>query len=375
MHHRFHVSPAIFIGLALLSGCASDPPARRGAVVDRASVSPPAAVETSRAPRAESGAPLKGGYSARTVSGDYAGYPALDRFIARMAQQHGFPRDYLNGLFSRAQRKTWTISYMRKESRPGPPSPGGWSRYRAQFLDNLHISRGVEFWRRHAGTLRQASERYGVPPEYILGILGVETAYGANLGSHQVLDALTTLAFDSPRRADYFAEELEKFLLMARQERIDPAQPKGSFAGAMGLGQFMPSSFLNWAVDFDGDGRKDLWQPADAIGSIANYFAAHGWRNGEGVVTPAALKAGGLNGLETGYHTRYSMAELARNGIVPGRNLSEEAPVSLLRLRAQAGDEYWLGLPNFYVITRYNNSTYYAMAVHELAQAIKARYD
>ncbi|QJD29909.1 lytic murein transglycosylase B [Methylococcus geothermalis] len=375
MHQRFHLSPAIFIGLALLSGCASDPPARRGAVISGGAGSQPIAGEVPRAKALESAVQPKGGYSALRVSGDYAGYPALDRFIARMAQQHGFPRDYLNGLFSQAQRKTWTIDYMRKESKPGPPSPGGWSRYRAQFLDKLHVSRGVEFWRRHAGTLRRASEHYGVPPEYILGIMGVETAYGANLGGHRVLDALTTLAFDSPRRADYFADELEKFLLMARQERIDPTLPKGSFAGAMGLGQFMPSSFLNWAVDFDGDGRKDLWQPADAIGSIANYFAAHGWRSGDGVVMPAVLKVAGANELETGYDTRYSVAELARYGIVPARTLAADTPVSLLRLRAEGGDEYWLGLPNFYAITRYNNSTYYAMAVHELAQAIKARYE
>ncbi|MDF9392510.1 MULTISPECIES: lytic murein transglycosylase B [Methylococcus] len=370
MHLRSLVSPAIFVWLALLAGCASDRPARRATVTDSGVVSAPRAGLT----LTESGTPLKGGYSARRVTGDYAGYPALDRFIARMAQQHGFPRDYLNGLFSQAQRKTWTINYMRKESKPGPPSPGGWSRYRAQFLDSLHIARGVDFWRRHAGTLRQASERYGVPPEYILGIMGVETAYGANLGSHRVLDALTTLAFDSPRRADYFAEELEKFLLMARQERFDPAQPKGSFAGAMGLGQFMPSSFLEWAVDFDGDGRKDLWQPADAIGSVANYFAAHGWQSGEGVVIPAVLKSGGTCELETGYHTRYSVAELSRSGVAPRGVLDAATPVSLLRLRAHAGDEYWLGLPNFYVITRYNNSTYYAMAVHELAQAIRAQY-
>ncbi|WP_333689125.1 lytic murein transglycosylase B [Methylococcus capsulatus] len=372
MRHRFSVSPAIFVGLFFLSGCSSHPPARPGAIADRAAAAPVG--EASRPTAAESDMPLEGGYSARTVTGDYAGYPALDRFIARMAQQYGFPRDYLKGLFSQAQRKTWTINYMRKESRPGPPSPGGWSRYRAQFLDGLHIARGVDFWRRHAGTLRQASERYGVPAEYILGIMGVETVYGANLGSHRVLDALTTLAFDSPRRADYFTEELEKFLLMARQERIDPAQPRGSFAGAMGLGQFMPSSFLKWAVDFDGDGRKDLWQPADAIGSVANYFAAHGWRSGEGVVIPAVLTPGGRCELETGYHTRYSVAELARSGIMPRGVLDADMPVSLLRLRAQAGDEYWLGLPNFYVITRYNNSTYYAMAVHELAQAIRGRY-
>lgn len=374
MHHRFHASPVVFAVLALLAGCASEPRIPAGRAAPAARIESAHAENSSPTGNLSSAAPI-GRYSAPAVSGDYAGYPALDRFIARMAQQHGFPRDYLNGLFSQAQRKTWTINYMRKDSKPGPPSPGSWSRYRAQFLDETHVSRGLAFWRQHAVVLRQASERYGVPPEYILGIMGVETAYGANLGNHRVLDALTTLAFDSPRRADYFAEELEKFLLMARQERIDPVLPRGSFAGAMGLGQFMPSSFLNWAVDFNGDGRKDLWQAEDAIGSIANYFAVHGWHSGEKVVTAAELKVMGSPVLETGYQTRYTLAELAGDGVFPVRPVEDGIPLSLLRLRAASGDEYWLGLPNFYAITRYNNSTYYAMAVHELAQAIKVRYE
>lgn len=315
-----------------------------------------------------------GRYAARSVSGDYAGYPALERFIAKMETRHGFPREYLNGLFSKAKRKDWTLNYLRKESKGSGPAPGSWTRYRAQFLNDLHVSRGVAFWRRHAAVLRRASERYGVPPEYILGILGVETVYGSNVGNHRVIDALTTLAFDAPRRADYFEDELEKFLLLSRSEGIDPLQPVGSFAGAMGLGQFMPSSFLNWAVDFDGNGQRDLWQPADAVGSIANYFAEHGWRPGEDVVTRAAMRIPGLNGFEFGFDTRYPVAELSRHGIQPVRPLPGDEWVSLLRLRASSGDEYWLGHTNFFVITRYNHSTYYAMAVHELAQAIRARY-
>jgi len=315
-----------------------------------------------------------GRHGASRVGGDYAGYPALDAFILRVASQHGFPRDYLNGLFSKAQRKQWTLNYMNRQAGPSgaEPSPGAWSRYRAKFLTERHIGGGVDFWRRHSAALQRAGESYGVPPEYIVGIIGVETQYGRNVGNHRVLDALTTLAFDYPRRADYFAEELEHFLVMSRQERFDPLQPVGSFAGAMGLGQFMPGSFLRWAVDFDRDGRRNLWEPDDAIGSVANYFAQHGWKRGEGVVTRAQTH--GAPGLETGFDTRYTVGQLASHGIQPSAPITAGEPLELLRLRADSGDEYWLGHPNFYVITRYNHSTHYAMAVHQLAQAVKQRY-
>ena len=204
--------------------------------------------------------------------------------------------------------------------------------------------------------------------------IGVETEYGSNVGSHRVIDALTTLAFDLPRRATYFKSELESFLLMMRDERIDPAQPVGSFAGAMGLGQFMPSSFLRWAVDFNGDGLRDLWNPVDAIGSIANYFVQHGWHRGEEVVTRAAANGARAHSLESGFDTHYSLRTLGQHGIYPARPFRSGDPVQLLRLSAYNGNEYWLGHQNFYVITRYNHSTYYAMAVHQLAQAVKKRY-
>lgn len=317
---------------------------------------------------------LPGRYSAPKVSGDYAGYTALDLFIQRVASKHGFPREYLNGVFCQARRKQWTINYMNAQAGPSgaKPRPGAWSRYRAKFLTEQHMGGGAAFWRRHSAALQRASEAYGVPPEYIVAIIGIETQYGRNVGNHRILDALTTLAFDYPRRADYFAEELENFLVMTRNERVDPAQPVGSFAGAMGLGQFMPGSFLRWAVDFDGDGRRNLWEPEDAIGSVAHYFAEHGWRRGEAV----AGKAHGhpATELETGFDTHYSPSQLAANGIQPGESSPPGESLSLLLLRADGGDEYWLGQQNFYVITRYNHSTHYAMAVHHLAQAVKQRY-
>lgn len=314
-----------------------------------------------------------GAYSALRVGGDYAGYPALETFIEALVERDGFSGAYLKGLFSDVHRKTWTIEYMNREKPTVRQKPGGWSRYRAKFLDARHIEAGTEFWRRHRATLERAEATYGVPPEIILGIMGVETLYGANVGRHRVIDALTTLAFDYPRRADYFKDELRHLLIMAREEGFDPARPQGSFAGAMGLGQFMPGSFLEYAVDFDGDGRRDLWNPVDAIGSIAHYFQSFGWEPGAPVERPLLARPG-ANGLEDGFETHYSLEDLARHGLRPeGAIPPKSGPFSLLRLSTTAGDEFRLGFKNFYVITRYNHSTYYAMAVYELGQAIARR--
>lgn len=383
------LKPVVLLVLAavLVAGCATRAPAKPSKKISKTTVAPPARAARSTAaltpgktvrsqsPAAKSSLSrdAKGAHSA--VTGDYAGYPALRQFIEHMVSRHGFSREYLSRVFSQAKRKQWTLDYLSKESgAAGPPRPGAWTRYRSKFLTEKHISGGVGFWRRYASVLERASALYGVPPEYIIGIMGVETVYGANVGNHRVIDALTTLSFDYPRRGDYFKTELEKFLLMARDEGIDPSYPVGSYAGAMGLGQFMPSSFLQWAVDFDGDGRRDLWNPVDAIGSVANYFAAHGWQPGEPVVTAARGSAVAKN-LESGFDARYSLAALTSYGIQPvSGSLSRDSTVRLLRLSADSGDEYWLGHQNFYVITRYNHSTHYAMAVHQLAQAIKRRY-
>jgi membrane-bound lytic murein transglycosylase B len=384
------LKPLVLLLLAalLVAGCASRPPAKSPKKIGKANVSPPTRLSRNSSAQASAAARRRpessypsirsssGGshYRAFRITGDYAGYPALQQFIEYMVARHGFSREYLSGVFSQAKRKQWTLDYLGKQADAvGQPRPGAWSRYRSKFLTEKHISSGAAFWRRHASALERAGALYGVPPEYILGIMGVETIYGANVGNHRVIDALTTLSFDYPRRGDYFKTELEKFLLMARDERVDPFYPVGSYAGAMGLGQFMPSSFLQWAVDFDGDGHRDLWNPVDAIGSIANYFAAHGWRPGEPVVTAARGSAMARN-LESGFDTRYSLAALTSYGIQPVAALGRDSTVRLLRLSADSGDEYWLGHQNFYVITRYNHSTHYAMAVHQLAQAIKRRY-
>lgn len=371
-HQQFSRHSALgisLLGLLLLAGCASQPPGEAPATGDTA---PQTSTQTQESRRQ----PAVGRYSATVVSGDFAGSPELERFIDKMASEQGFKRAYLMGLFSQAKRKDWTLNYLQRQDQQakGPPAPGSWSRYQAKFLDELHISRGSDFWSRHARDLERAQKRFGVPPEYILAILGVETIYGVNVGNHRVIDALSTLAFDYPRRSQYFTQELENYLLMTRAEGVDPGLPVGSYAGAMGFGQFMPSSFLKWAVDFDGDGRRDLWNPVDAIGSVGNYFAQHGWRPGQPVVVRAGGNGARNLALKTGYDTSYQLDQLADAGIRPSGAWTGGEPVRLLKLSANTGDEYWLGGDNFYVITRYNHSTHYAMAVHQLAQAIRRRH-
>ena len=358
------------LGSLLLSAC-SAPPVRKGSPSTDSAASTPV-----REARPAVGSPPRksvGRYHAKQVGGDFAGYASLQQFIDQMVKKHGFEREYLQGLFSEAKRKQWTLDYLAKSDQTlkGKPAQGSWTRYREKFLDERHVGAGVEFARQHRSTLQRATRQYGVPEEYILGILAVETTFGGFVGNHRVLDALTTLGFDYQRRGEYFRGELEKFLLMSRQEGLDPARPKGSFAGAMGLGQFMPSSFLQWAVDFNGDGRRDLWDAEDAIGSVANYFAQHGWQAGQPVTTPLSTK--GAVDLEPGIDRQYTLADLQRAGLQPVSACRDQGPVRLLRLRHQSYDQYLIGHPNFCTITRYNQSTHYAMAVHELAQTIKRR--
>ncbi|WPL19076.1 Membrane-bound lytic murein transglycosylase B precursor [Thiorhodovibrio winogradskyi] len=313
--------------------------------------------------------------AAGSVGGDYAGYPGLERFMARM-EAEGFDTAELARLFSQVKRQQWIIEQMDRAgpraSKPTQPT-GAWLRYRAKFLQESNIAAGTDFWRRHAATLARAEQQYGVPAEYLVAIIGVETRWGGYLGSHRIIDALATLAFDYPRRSEFFTGELAHYLIMARDEKFDPLLPVGSFAGAMGLGQFMPSSFRRYAVDFDGDGRRDLWNSEDAIGSVANYFIGHGWRTGQPVAERVRVAKAVPASLETGFPSNYRTQELAALGIEVARLPAGQQRLSLLRLDIGSGYEYWVGFDNFYVITRYNHSSYYAMAVHQLAQALKAR--
>lgn len=318
------------------------------------------------------------GRQSRGGAGGFKDTPGVERFVRHMESTHGFDPKALRLVLAGAQKEDWIIEAMdkpvRKSKGSGPPRPtGAWSRYKAKFITPDNIDKGVQFWREHASTLEKASARYGVPPEVIVGIIGVETRWGRVMGKTRIIDALATLAFAYPRRAEYFTGELESFLIMARDEGFDPFKPTGSFAGAMGYGQFMPSSFRNYAVDFSGDGHRDLWNPVDAIGSVANYFKGHGWRAGEPVAVRASAAGGAAMHLKTGFDSRYSLTDLAASGITPTTSLSRPGELSLLRLDVGSGFEYWLGLHNFYVITRYNHSTYYAMAVYQLGRAVKSR--
>lgn len=303
-------------------------------------------------------------------TGDFANNPEAEKFIEKMVNKHGFDRRQLHEVLSQAKRLDYVLRLMDQQApTTAPPAGpnGAWLRYRAKFITPDNVQNGVKFWNQYESALNRAYQVYGVPPEIIVGIIGVETRWGRVMGKTRIVDALATLAFAYPRRAQYFAGELETFLLMARNEGDDPLVLKGSFAGAMGYGQFMPSSFKEYAVDFNGDGHVNLWDPEDAIGSVANYFKAHGWEKGDMVAVPAN---GQVPGLANGFNTKYSVSALAQSGLSPQGSLGNHQEVSLLRLDMGDRYQYWYGLPNFYAITRYNHSTHYAMAVWQLGQSV-----
>lgn len=304
------------------------------------------------------------------MGGDFANNPAAEQFIDKMVSKHGFNKAQLQEILSQAKRLDYVLRLMDRQApttQPPAGPNGAWLRYRKQFITPDNVQNGVAFWNQYQDALTRAQQVYGVPPEIIVGIIGVETRWGRVMGKTRILDALATLSFNYPRRAEYFSSELETFLLMARDEQDNPLDLKGSFAGAMGYGQFMPSSYKQYAVDFNGDGHINLWDPEDAIGSVANYFKEHGWTPGQ----PVAVMANGqAPGLENGFKTRYSAAQLTSAGLTPQQPLNGNQQVSLLRLDIGTGYQYWYGLPNFYTITRYNHSTHYAMAVWQLGLAV-----
>lgn len=290
-------------------------------------------------------------------------------FIREMGDKHGFAADDLLSLFGSVYRQDRIIELMERPRRQKP----AWYTYSANFLTPQRIQGGAQFLRDHRATLRRAEETYGVPPNIVTAILGVETAYGRNTGSIRVIDALATLAFDYPRRAPYFRSELENYLVLTRNERVDPASLKGSYAGAMGMAQFMPGSFLRFAVDFDEDGRRDIWRNhQDIIGSVANYFREHGWQAGQPVAVrarltqPAAAQWADPEDLKP----VRPLQEFIDAGVEPTRPIAGNPPAMLFTLENRDGIEYWLGFDNFYAITRYNRSILYAMTVFSLSQAV-----
>ncbi len=300
------------------------------------------------------------------LAGDYQQSPQVAEFIGEMTRDYGFAGEQLVALFAEVERKQAILDAISRPAEKAKP----WKDYRPIFITDKRISQGVEFWKQHEATLARAEAEYGVPPEVIVAIIGVETFYGGNTGSWRVMDALSTLAFDYPPRAPFFRKELREFLLLAREEQVEPLNMTGSYAGAMGLPQFMPSSFRAYAVDFDNDGHINIWSnPVDAIGSVASYFNRHHWQPGQPVVSAASVEGAQIEqGLTVGLDPVKNVAELRRLGWTSADPLSDELPVTAFRLEGAEGDEYWLGLPNFFVITRYNRSVMYAMAVNQLAE-------
>lgn len=298
----------------------------------------------------------------------------LNEFIDEMVTRHHFDRAQIIDWFTQAKVRKNILKLM-APPRTGKATP--WYRYRPRFVNKKRIEEGVEFWRQHAPTLARAQETYGVPAEIIIAIIGVETIYGQNMGDFRVLDALTTLAFHYPRRADYFRSELEHFLLLTREEGVDPLELRGSYAGAMGIGQFMPSSFRQYAVDFDGDGKRDIWNSmADAIGSVAHYFNRYGWQSGQPVMMATQVRPDAVDsllGLE--FTPRYTLQQLKQQGLLFYADfIPDTTPGILIDLETEQGMAYWVGFNNFYVITRYNRSNRYAMSVYQLAQEIADLY-
>lgn len=299
---------------------------------------------------------------------DYQNSPLVEEFVAEMTRDHGFAAEQLREIFAKVERKQSILDAISRPAEKVKP----WKDYRPIFITDSRISRGVDFWRQHEAALNRAEQEYGVPPQVIVSIIGVETFYGGNTGSFRVADALSTLAFDYPPRAPFFRQQLREFFLLAREEQLDPLSLKGSYAGAMGLPQFMPSSFRAYAVDFDGDGHIDIWtNPTDAIGSVASYFKHHGWTAGQQVVSRAKVRGDRVDeGLTEGIEPVKTVGDLRALGWSSQDALRDDQAVTAFRLQAEDGDQYWFGLQNFYAITRYNRSFMYAMAVHQLSELL-----
>lgn len=308
--------------------------------------------------------------SEQGVPADYDRSVQIEDFVTEMVRDHGFTPSPLRAVLEKAEKKQAILDAI---SRPAEKTLE-WKDYRKIFITQKRIDGGVRFMRQHRAVLERAEMIYGVPKEVITAIIGVETYYGRMKGNYRVVDALSTLAFDYPPRAEFFRGQLKEYFVLAREEGIDPLSIKGSYAGAMGYGQFIPSSYRHYAVDFDGDKKRDIWNnPTDAIGSVANYFKEHGWESGEPVVVPATVAEGESleELLNASLKPELSVDELAAKGFTPLDRRRYTGLATAMELQGERGVEYWLGLKNFYVITRYNHSRLYAMAVYQLSQEIK----
>jgi len=299
--------------------------------------------------------------------------PGLSSFIDEMQDEQGFDKAELQKTFDQVEVKEAILKAISKPAEKSKP----WHDYRQIFITDKRIDGGVAFWQENATALAKAEKTYGVPAEIIVAILGVETSYGGNVGSYRVIDALSTLAFRYPPRSEFFRSELKHFLALTREEGMPRLDPIGSYAGAMGLGQFMPSSYRAYAVDFDGDGKRDIWtNPTDAIGSIANYLSRHGWVAGESIAHRTTV-AGDIPEalLEKGNKPSINREQLHDLGVSTVKLPDDANQLALISLTQVDGEEYWLTRQNFYSITRYNHSRMYAMAVTQLAEVIRQQFE
>jgi membrane-bound lytic murein transglycosylase B len=308
---------------------------------------------------------------ANAYSSAYSEKKEVKSFIQQMVKKHKFDKSYLESLFAEAKLHD---SILEAIARPAEGKP--WYEYRPIFVTKKRTQGGINFWKDNADALARAEEKYGVPKEIIVAIIGVETRYGKHAGRYPVFDALATLAFGYPPRATFFKSELEHFLLMTREEKMAPQKLLGSYAGAMGMPQFISSSFRRYAVDFDGDGKRDLWNnPTDAIGSVANYFRKHRWKSGQPITHKVQVHGIRHKKLITkSLKPQHTQQELLNNGVILPGQIQENLKGKLLRLKKPKNPEYWVTWNNFYVITRYNHSALYSMAVYQLSQKIKQGY-
>ncbi len=302
-------------------------------------------------------------------AGSAGAHPGAEEFAERIAAEYDFEYQEILEVLERARYQQTIIDAI---TRPAESKP--WHEYRQIFIRSTRIEAGAEFWAANRELVERIAQRYGVDPFIILAIVGVETNYGSITGSHRVIDALVTLGFYYPRRAEFFARELGEFFRLAREENLPLEEVQGSYAGAMGVGQFIPSSYRAYAVDFDGSGSRDLWRSLpDALASVANYLAVHDWQDQQ----PAVLKADRVpDDLDAQFPVRpeHTLAELEAMGVeFDARGLAPDTPATLIELESASGPEIWVGLQNFYVITRYNRSPLYAMAVIQLAERLEQR--
>jgi membrane-bound lytic murein transglycosylase B len=303
--------------------------------------------------------------------GDYKNRPEVNAFIERMASQSEYTEQELVDLFSGVKKQGHLFELLDKPAEKELQ----WYQYRHIFIKEKRIAQGVTFWREHQDLLTEVSLKTGVPAEIIIAIIGVETFYGTYRGKDPVFDSLVTLAFDYPKRSAFFSRELEQLLLLTKEQNLDPRSLKGSYAGAMGMPQFIASSYRSYAVDFDGDGQANLFDSIpDILASVANYFVKHGWRANEPVAGPlTALEQNSIDQLNPGVKTSYKWSDLTQRGLQSKTELDPDTAVALVKLEQKNAPEYWVGLQNFYVITRYNHSEMYAMAVYQLSLLIKDR--